>query len=137
MKRYLLIAATLLSLSVAAQKADYLTLRTTDGTESSLSLSEGIRITFDNGQIKVVAGSKTFVRPLTEMSRMWLSATPTVINDIHSNDGFAEGSLVSVYTLDGRLAATFTQSKGNEPQLPEGIYIFKSSDKTIKKIIAP
>ena len=49
-------------------------------------------------------------------------------------DGFAEGTDCTVYTLDGRVAATFAAGSASTPLLP-GIYIVRAGAQTDKVVI--
>ena len=129
-KHFLTIAATLaFAANAQAQKADYLTFQTTDGTEKSITAS-GLKITFKNGML-----TQTFSLPL--LSRMFFSATPTGISATTAgNEATASivggklivnapaGTSVTVYTADGRRA--------NPSRLEKGIYIVRLGNKTLK-----
>ena len=74
-KHFLTIAATLaFAANAQAQKADYLTFQTTDGTEKSITAS-GLKITFKNGMLTASNGTDTQTFSLPLLSRMFFSAT--------------------------------------------------------------
>ena len=138
MKKHILtIAATLaFAANAQAQKADYLTFQTTDGTEKSITAS-GLKITFKNGMLTASNGTDTQTFSLPLLSRMFFSATPTGISATTAgNEATASivggklivnapaGTSVTVYTADGRRA--------NPSRLEKGIYIVRLGNKTLK-----
>lgn len=137
MKRLLLSVATALSLTATAQQINFLTFRAIDGTETSIPLAQGIRITFSEGRLHAVVGEQTHAFSLNEMSSMWLSEMPTSVMTLEHNTEYAHGSMVSIHTLDGRLAARYIHGIDNAPSLPMGIYLFKNAGITHKKIVTP
>ena len=61
MKKALFFLAACFSIVVAkAESVKYMTFQTTDGTEHSLSLSGGIDISFDNGELVAKAADGEF-----------------------------------------------------------------------------
>ena len=133
-KHFLTIAATLaFAANAQAQKADYLTFQTTDGTEKSITAS-GLKITFKNGMLTASNGTDTQTFSLPLLSRMFFSATPT--GTTAGNEATASivggklivnapaGTSVTVYTADGRRA--------NPSRLEKGIYIVRLGNKTLK-----
>ncbi len=51
-------------------------------------------------------------------------------------NGFKDGSLLTIYTMDGRVCAQATVKAGSACiDMPEGIYIAKCADKTIKVLV--
>ena len=135
MKRFISLAVVaFLALASYADNVSYLTLRTLDGTEQSLTLADGIKITFDGGQFVAKAGESIFQTPLSNMQDMWFSFQLAGIGAL-AQDDFADGQTVSVYTADGRLVRQNVQLSGNSLSLPAGIYVFKSGDRIVKRFI--
>ena len=128
MKKLLTLLFVLSTLPCAAQSYDYLTLRQTNGDETSFS-SDKLKITFDNGvQTASVA--------LGEINKMFFASAPTAISNVFTKGSIApairngrlsvqSGAAVQVYSADGRSLspdATFTP----------GIYLVKVNGQTFK-----
>lgn len=132
MKKLLTLLFVLSTLPCAAQSYDYLTLRQTNGEETSFS-SDKLKITFDNGVMKFDNGVQTASFPLGDVSKMF---TSTSISNVFTKGGVApairngrlsvkSGAAVQVYSADGRSLspdATFTP----------GIYLVKVNGQTFK-----
>lgn len=116
---------------------DYLTFRTIDGTEQSISTC-GLKITFPNGQMKAVSQESVVEYPLSQLSVMFFASEPTAIHSVvdggvrfyvsHGTLKSSNGALqdVEVYAADGRRVGV--------SQLPDGIYVVKYQGKTYKVI---
>ena len=128
MRKLLTLLFVLSTLPCAAQSYDYLTLRQTNGDETSFS-SDKLKITFDNGvQTASVA--------LGEINKMFFASAPTAISNVFTKGSIApairngrlsvqSGAAVQVYSADGRSLspdATFTP----------GIYLVKVNGQTFK-----
>ena len=128
MRKLLTLLFVLSTLPCAAQSYDYLTLRQTNGEETSFS-SDKLKITFDNGvQTASVA--------LGEINKMFFASAPTAISNVFTKGSIApairngrlsvkSGAAVQVYSADGRSLspdATFTP----------GIYLVKVNGQTFK-----
>ena len=135
MKKILTLLFVLSTLPCAAQSYDYLTLRQTNGDETSFS-SDKLKITFDNGVMKFDNGVQTASFPLGDVSKMFFATTSTSISNVFTKGGVApairngrlsvkSGAAVQVYSADGRSLspdATFTP----------GIYLVKVNGQTFK-----
>ena len=135
MKKLLTLLFVLSTLPCAAQSYDYLTLRQTNGDETSFS-SDKLKITFDNGVMKFDNGVQTASFPLGDVSKMFFATTSTSISNVFTKGGVApairngrlsvkSGAAVQVYSADGRSLspdATFTP----------GIYLVKVNGQTFK-----
>ena len=135
MKKILTLLFVLSTLPCAAQSYDYLTLRQTNGDETSFS-SDKLKITFDNGVMKFDNGVQTASFPLGDVSKMFFATTSTSISNVFTKGGIApairngrlsvkSGAAVQVYSADGRSLspdATFTP----------GIYLVKVNGQTFK-----
>ena len=135
MKKILTLLFVLSTLPCAAQSYDYLTLRQTNGEETSFS-SDKLKITFDNGVMKFDNGVQTASFPLGDVSKMFFATTSTSISNVFTKGGVApairngrlsvkSGAAVQVYSADGRSLspdATFTP----------GIYLVKVNGQTFK-----
>lgn len=123
----------------AAADNDYMVFQKTSGEEFSLNVDH-LKITFADGAMNATDGTKSFSVALTEMNKMFFSATPatgiaqttTVAADEVSatiENGqlhvtASAGSRVSVYSLDGRQIGTHHLSKGT--------YLVRINDTTLK-----
>ncbi len=134
-KSLLLLFLLMPALSMMAQSWDYITFRTADGTERSMT-AVGTTITFKDGKIVAANGSDTISWNLADLSSMFFSAQATGIKSAQTQpiavaivNGQLQvtaptGSRVSVYTADGRLAS------GNN--LTKGLYIVRVNQQTFK-----
>lgn len=136
MKKLLLsLLCAFLGLTAGAQSLDYIVLQKADGQQVSLPVA-GLKITFNQQTLHAVSGQQTADFQLSDMAKMFFSATPTAIEHVTSSQEKVRivngkllvdapaGTKVTVYTLDGR------QVEGNS--LPHGIYLVKVNGKTYK-----
>lgn len=132
---------------VKAQSLDYLTLRTTDGAETSLP-SAGLRLTFADGQLvaRTTAGETRF--DLAALDVMFFATQPTAISTLSQADAApvyrdgalslsgAAGTPVSLYAADGCLVSRFTKTVSGTERiaipLPAGVYVVSANGLTTK-----
>lgn len=132
---FLLFALTAV-LGTTAQSLDYLTFRTADGTEQSLT-AVGLKLTFSDGQLVATGNGETTTFSLTDLSSMFFSQTATSIAGITDANATKvdivngqlkvtapAGSRISVHSLDGRQA--------NSNNLPKGVYLVRVNNQTLK-----
>lgn len=135
MRKLLTLLFVLSTLPCAAQSYDYLTLRQTNGDETSFS-SDKLRITFDNGVMKFDNGVQTASFPLGDVSKMFFATTSTAISNVFTKGGVApiirngrlsvqSGAAVQVYSADGR-------SLSSDATFTPGIYLVKVNGQTFK-----
>lgn len=124
----LLFAAMILAgtLPTKAETYPYLTFEMTDGAKASVAV-ESLTLTFSGTTLKV--GSQTF--PISNLSKMYFSVTDetsSVTNAISelSVDELQKNN-TEIYDLNGR--------KMTDSQLPRGVYIVKTKDKTCKIVV--
>lgn len=124
------------SLTAAADN-DYMMFQKTNGEEFSLSVDH-LKITFANGAMNATDGTNSVSVALTEMKKMYFSATPTTgIAQATTADAVSAtiengqlhvtapaGSRVSVYSLDGRQVGT--------QHLTKGTYLVRINQTTLK-----
>ncbi len=134
-KTLILLLTLMPALGMMAQSLDYITFRTTNGTERSMT-AVGTTITFKDGQITATNGADKATWSLNDLSTMFFSAQATSIESatiqpvaVAIINGQLQvtapaGSSVSVYTADGRLIS------GNN--LNKGIYIVRVNQQTFK-----
>ena len=135
MKKLLSLAAVaLMALGAQAEDIKYLNFRTLDGQEQSLSIENGLTITFENGKLIANANGTIFQAELSNMQDMYFGATLVGIPSI-SADAIPAGTLVRVYTTDGRMVQSYEQTAGAQPALPAGLYMIQADGKTTKTLV--
>lgn len=122
--------------TAAADSYDYLTFRTSDGTEQSIT-AVGTKITFSNGSLVATNGSTTVTKTLSDMSAMYFATTASGIADVTTNavsaaivDGRLSvnapaGTTVRLYGADGRQLST-------SARLERGVYVVRVGSQTFK-----
>lgn len=135
MKKILTLAVTaLLALGAQADNVKFLNFRTLDGQETSLPIENGLTITFEDGKIIAKADGSIFQAELSNMQDMYFGATVVGIQSIAS-DAIPAGTLVRVYTTDGRMVQSYEQTEGAQPALPAGLYMIQAGGKTTKTLV--
>ena len=112
------------TLPTMAASYPYLTFELTDGTKVSVSVSS--LTVFVNGTT-LKAGSQTFT--ISNLAKMYFSSTDetsgaTAIDELTADD--LEGK--EIYDLNGH-------KLDSDSQLPRGVYIVKSKNKTCKIVV--
>lgn len=112
------------TLPTMAESYPYLTFELTDGTKVSVSVSS-LTLTVNGTTLK--AGSQTFT--ISNLSKMYFSSTDetsgvTAIDELTADD--LEGK--EIYDLNGH-------KLDYNAQLPRGVYIVKSKNKTCKIVV--
>ena len=113
------------TLPAMAGNYPYLTFELTDGTKVSVSVSS-LTLTVNGTTLK--AGSQTFT--ISNLSKMYFSSTDettngaTAIEELTADD--LEGK--EIYDLNGH-------KLDSDAQLPRGVYIVKSKNKTCKIVV--
>lgn len=138
MKRLFLGFCALVAATVAlAQTPHYLTIQHLDGTEESIKIEVGMKVSFAADAMNVAVNNQNlYTFPLTSLNSFWVDIKPTGIADqqVGTSD-FRIGALVEVFNLTGRKVATYRQGLGGEPQFPAGLYIFRSEGKSFKQLL--
>lgn len=133
-KIFSLAVAAVLAIGAQAEDVKSLIFRTLDGKETSLSITEGLTITFQDGKIIANAAGSIFQADLTQMQDMYFSQITTGIKSITS-DEIPAGTLVRVYSTDGRMLQSYEQVEGTKPALPAGVYMIQAGGKTTKTLV--
>ena len=112
------------TLPTMAESYPYLTFELTDGTKVSVSVSS-LTLTVNGTTLK--AGSQTFT--ISNLSKMYFSSADetsgvTAIDELTADD--FEGK--EIYDLNGH-------KLDSDAQLPRGVYIVKSKNKTCKIVV--
>lgn len=138
MKRLFLGVCTLMLATVAcAQSSLYLTVQRLDGTAESVAIQQNMQVNFQNEALQVhLNGAALFTFPLASLNYFFFDTEPTGIHAA-TTDGalFRSGALVEVFHLSGRKVATYRQGVGEPPQLPAGLYLFRSEGLSIKQLL--
>lgn len=135
MKKIFTLAITaLLAIGAQADNVKYLNFRTLDGQETSLPIANGLTITFEDGKIIAKADGSIFQAELSNMQDMYFGATVVSVPGI-SADAIPAGTLVRVYTTDGRMVQSYEQTEGAQPSLPAGLYMIQAGGKTTKTLV--
>ncbi len=134
MKR-LLIFVMMLTGTIGAFADDYpyLTFQKSDGTSQSVPV-EGLTLSFDNGSLVATNGSESYSFALTELNKMYFSAeNATAIEELTATLP-ADGT-VEVFTPAGVSLGQYDNLKAAQGALSQGLYIFKTSGKTLKVMV--
>ena len=112
------------TLPAMAESYPYLTFELTDGTKVSVSVSS-LSLSVNGNTLK--AGAQTFT--ISNLSKMYFSSTDetsgaTAIDELTADD--LEGK--EIYDLNGH-------KLDSDAQLPRGMYIVKSKNKTCKIVV--
>lgn len=127
MKRILLTATCVIGLTTAkAYDYPYLVFQTVDGTATAVDVND-LTIAVNGSSIVVTNGSGTQAFTLSELSKMYFSATAG-ISEVQSDKEQA----VEVYSLSGQSLGTYDDLSTARQQLERGIYIVKANGKTSK-----
>lgn len=118
----------ILATGMRAAQYDYLVFTLTDGTKTAVTASN-LTITFSGDNLIAGNGSGTLATlPLAQLTQMEFSDDdPTGITNI-SADMLTTDGTAAVYDMNGRRMP-------NGTQLPAGMYIVKTQNRTIKVYI--
>lgn len=138
------------ALSGWAQDYRYLTIQTTDGTESSHAL-DGLVLTFDAGNLLAARGGSQTTYAVSTLDKMFLSSAPTAIRSAETGRTAVSldratltikapaGTQARVFDSTGRMVMSTrigtngtAMSLGN---LTPGIYIVKAGNQTSKILV--
>ena len=120
--------------TIAAHAYDYpyLTLQTTDGTETTVAVDELV-LTVSDGQLVITNGDGTISLILSDLSKMYFASTSSGISTVMSTPT-ASGS-VEVYTTGGILVGRYDSVATAKSQLRSGVYVMKTNDRTLKTVV--
>jgi len=113
------------TLPTMAESYSYLTFELTDGTKVSVSVSS-LTLTVNGTTLK--AGSQTFT--ISNLSKMYFSSTDETNGGATAIEELAADNLEGkeIYDLKGHRL-------DSDAQLPRGVYIVKSKNKTCKIVV--
>lgn len=158
-KNYMKVKKTIIALLLAALPlaeclavgVQFLVVNGKDGTKTTFALADNPKVSCKNGELAVVAGSRTFTLRLADVQNYQFSIESTDIEEVMKNDcvklengcmvfsGLKAGGVVNVYLQDGRLHKGIKADAGGNAviglkDLPKGVLIIHSN-KTDLKII--
>lgn len=136
MKRLLLLLTLVAGLlTSSAQTLDYLTIRTMDGNEQSLSLDQ-LKLTFADGKMVATAQGETTTFDFANLDFMFFTAQATAIEsaanaaisvsivDGNLRTNAPSGSVIHVFTPDGKSVG--------QNGLSRGVYLIQINGRTYK-----
>lgn len=128
-KLLLLILLAVLFTSARADDYGFLAFQTQDGTLQTMT-TEGLRITFADGELVATAGTQTLRVPLSDLTKMFFSTdAPTGIESLGVAADIEEGT---VYNVQGVRVGRLRQGEKQINGLPQSIYIVKRGGKAEK-----
>lgn len=150
----LIIAFVLAALPLAESLAvgvQFLVVNGKDGTKTTFALADSPRVSCKDGELAIVAGSRTFTLSLADVQNYQFAVESTGIDEVVKDGGLKlengcmflsglnAGDVVSVYQQDGRLIRGLkADTDGNAvvglSNLPKGILIIHSNKTDIKII---
>lgn len=107
---------------------DYLTFQTSDGTLQSFAVSN-LKITVSSGTLVVHNSTTSQTFTLSNLSKMYFSATTTGIQNVNTETADA---CVQVYSSTGVLVGKYSSADEAKTQLQHGVYVVKNSSQTYK-----
>lgn len=131
MKRFVLFVAlmAMVSARVMADEYPYLTFEQTDGTITTIAAT-GTTITFNNGNLIASQDGETKTIALTDLNKMYFSATSAVRNMFAEEESDYE-----IYSIEGCKIGTYKNLSDAQAILNQGIYVVKKSGKTYKTLM--
>ena len=119
----------MVSVRVMADEYPYLTFEQTDGTITTIAAT-GTTITFNNGNLIASQDGETKTIALTDLNKMYFSATSAVRNMFAE-----EESDYDIYSIEGCKIGTYKNLSDAQAILSQGIYVVKKSGKTYKTLM--
>ncbi len=135
MRRFFLLLTVLVG-ALTAQASEgsdypYLTFETTDGAKASIPVSS-LTMTINGNTLTV--GDQQFT--LTNLAKMYFSTndeTAAGIENVNNNDN---DNYIEIYDLQGKkVGVEMVNGKSLNGQLPKGVYIVKTKEKTYKMMV--
>ncbi len=121
-----------------AETYEYLTLTETDGTETSINVSD-LNIVYSNGSLVATNSGGTQTFALSSLSKMYFAYTAAGSDSMAGVEAVAAyadtDAPVSVYTVDGVLQGRYANTATAMATLKAGAYIFKTANKSFKAIV--
>lgn len=124
----ILLTLALAATCTMAQAEDRLTFRQSDGTTQSFAL-EGLKLTFDNGNLIVKNNTQEATFALSSMAAMYFEDVATGITAPQQDATLTLEGGGKVFTLDGRKVANSLSG------LPAGVYVVKQGSQTKKVLV--
>jgi len=121
MKKKLLLALLMGTLTAHAVDYPYLTFVLTDGSKASVSVASDVALTF-SGSTLTIGSEKEFT--LTNLSKMYFSTSDETTTGITSLEAADDNEIVAIYDLKG--------NQVSREQMRRGVYIVKTKNGTSK-----
>lgn len=122
------------------------------GEKVYFDLTEEPKTTFENGKLVITTSMSSVAYPITSVVRYTYEGEATVINtprlkpgtviyrqgsDMMSFEGLTPGTMLYVYSLDGKKLSTYKAAEGQVTDisfrdLPAGSYLIQAGDATYK-----
>ncbi|MCD8203178.1 MAG: T9SS type A sorting domain-containing protein [Prevotella sp.] len=150
MKNLILLATVLLcNVNLFAEEYDYFTFTRADGSEVTLP-AIGLKITFNNGMITAINGQETQTVSLANINSMYFSNVAGIRKILSSDNAInvsnhqlfvtsKKGADITVTNMLGMVVCRCVSTSDNEQAvggwLPEGVYIVKIDDQTLKVMV--
>lgn len=129
-KTFITLALAAFSVAVSsADNYDVLTFENSDGTQTSMSVSN-LKIKVADGNLVVTNASTSATLPLASLSKMFF-ALSTGINIAADSAGLP----VTIYTMEGIKLGTYSNTEAAKAALAKGMYVVKTADKTYKTTV--
>lgn len=152
--KHFIIATMLAALPLVECLADgvqFLVVNGKDGTKTTFALADNPKVSCKDGELSVVAGSRTFTLSLADVQNYLFSVESTGIEEVMKDgsvklengcvvfSGLNAGGVVNVYLQDGRLIKGLKADAGGNAvvrltDLPKGVLIIHSNKTDIKII---
>ena len=130
MRKKLLLLSAMVCVSLG-MFADYSALTFTDNTGERFSINtENLVITVADGQLQAVSGDNQMQFVLTDLASMEFTNEDT--SGVEAVNAVSGG--VTLYSVDGSVAGTFSSLDQAKSRLPEGVYVVTLADGGILKI---
>ena len=126
-KLFVLLTVMTAGLQLWAEDYTYLTVEKSDGTTTTMT-ANGLTITFADGQFHATNGTESWTLPLNSLSKMYFSNTDAISQSLSE----AEEDEVTVYSTSGIAIGKFNSIEEAKSQLNKGVYVIRSSSRTIK-----
>ena len=130
----LLILVCFATCIVNAENYKYLTVKEKNGDETSLSISNNLKLTFKDGFMVASQDKEVGKFEVKSLSKMFFSATPTTVKSMVKQKGDKYQKAI-VYNADGKVCTTIDGNNITASSLKgllPGIYTIKTDDKSIK-----
>lgn len=131
MSKHILLLLLLIAIpfgTVMADEYNYLTFTKSDGTASSINISN-LKLSVSGSNIIATNGSETLTLTLADLAKMAFTESSTAISAVTTD---STNESVEVFSITGAHIGTFANADEARGQLKTGVYILKSKSLTSK-----